>query len=242
MGWCPYPIALARLGLAEELVSELTNSVSTYQFYPQGFGHYGPYFVFKRDQELRWNQNLPHDAGSPLPGDHATTFPFPTWPFRHFDNETMPIVACAINEMLIQSYDGTIRICPSVPSSWNVRFDLAAAGGFRVSAEQKDGRIAFVSLESRLGGGCRLVNPWSSEGQAVCLEMTPEAPNQPVKLSEEVAGADRILHWETVAGHHYLLVRNETDLQTWKVTQGSPQRRVAPRTLSEPTFGRERLF
>ena len=29
MGWCPYPIALARLGLAEELVSELINSVST---------------------------------------------------------------------------------------------------------------------------------------------------------------------------------------------------------------------
>src|SRR5208282_2820026 len=242
MGWCPYPIALARLGLAEELVSELMNSVSTYQFYPQGFGHYGPYFVFKRDQEFRWNQNQPHDASGPLPPNQSSKFPFPTWPFRHFDNETMPIVACAINEMLIQSYDGTIRICPSVPSAWNVRFDLAAAGGFRVSAEQKSGRILFVSLESRLGGLCRIVHPWPSEGQPVCLEVPPEAPNLQANLSEVVVGTERILHWETVAGHRYLLVRSEADLQTWKATKEIPERRIVPRTLKQATLGRERLF
>jgi alpha-L-fucosidase 2 len=242
MGWCPYPIALARLGLAEELVSELINSVSTYQFYPQGFGHYGPYFVFKRDQEFRWNQNLARDASGSLPEKQASLFPFPTWPFRHFDNETMPIVACAINEMLIQSCDDTIRICPSVPSSWNVRFDLAAAGGFRISAEQKDGRVVFVSLESRLGGQCRIVHPWPSEGPPVCLEVTPQGPSQQWKLSEEVVGPDRVFHWDTVAGHRYLLVRSEADLQTWKVTYDTPERRPAPRTLKQAKLGRERLF
>jgi hypothetical protein len=242
MGWCPYPIALARLGLAEELASELINSVSTYQFYPQGFGHYGPYFVFKRDQEFRWNQNQARDASSPLPDDQAPRFPFPTWPFRHFDNETMPIVACAINEMLIQSYDGTIRICPSVPSAWNVRFDLAAAGGFRVSAEHKSGRILFVSLGSRLGGPCRILHPWPSEGQPVCLEVTPGGPNQRVKFSQEVVGAERILRWEAVAGRRYLLVRREADLQDWNVARETPERRLAPRNLKQAKLGRDRLF
>lgn len=151
MGWCRYPIALAGLGLSEELVSALINTVSTWQFYPQGFGHYGTYYVFKRDQEFRWNRNRPRDAKGPLPWSERR-FPFPTWPFRHFDNEAMPTVSCAINEMFIQSHDGTIRLCPTVPSTWNVQFDLAAAGGFRVSSEQRDGRILFVSLESRLGG------------------------------------------------------------------------------------------
>ncbi|MBZ5561857.1 MAG: DUF5703 domain-containing protein [Acidobacteriia bacterium] len=242
MGWCPYPIALARLGLAEELVSELINSVSTWQFYPQGFGHYGGYYQFKRDQEFRWNQNQPLDASSPLPGDQAPRFPFPTWPFRHFDNETMPIVACAINEMLIQSYDGTIRICPSVPSTWNVCFDLAAAGGFRVSAEQKNGRILFVSLESRLGGPCRIRHPWPAQGLPVCLDVTPGSSNQSVKLSEEVVGAERILLWETVASRRYLLVRTETDLQSWKAIKETPERRLTPRTLKQAKLGRERLF
>jgi len=242
MGWCPYPIALARLGLADELVSELINSISAWQFYPQGFGHYGPYFVFKRDQEFRWNQNQVRDASSPLPGNQARKFPFPTWPFRHFDNEAMPIVACAINEMLLQSYDGTIRLCPSVPATWNVRFDLAAAGGFRVSAEQRDGRILFVSLASRLGGPCRIHHPWPSEGMPVCLDVTPGSSNQGMQLAEEVVGAERVLRWETVAGRRYLLVRRETDLKGWNVVRETPERRLTPRTLKQATLGRGRLF
>ena len=242
MGFCPYPIALARLGLAEELASELANYVSTWQLYPQGFGRTGPYIVNKRDQELRWNQNQPADASSPLPRKQAPTFPFPSWPFRHFDNQTMPNATTAINEMLMQSYDGTIRICPAVPSAWNVRFDLAAAGGFRVSAEQKSGRILFVSLESRLGGPCELHHPWPAEGQAVCLEVTPGSPAQRVALSEKVVGAEHILHWQTIAGRRYLLVRRETDLQTWNVAEETPERRLTPRTLKQATLGRERLF
>jgi len=82
----------------------------------------------------------------------------------------------------------------------------------------------------------------ASEGQPVCLKMTPEGPNQQVKLSEEVVGADRILPWETVAGRRYLLVPSEADLSTWKVTQGTPERRLAARTLKQATLGRERLF
>lgn len=242
MGWCPYPIALARLGLADELVPELINTVSTYQFYPQGFGHYGPYFVFKRDQELRWNQNQARDASSPLPRDQAPKFPFPSWPFRHFDNEAMPIASCAINEMLIQSYDGTIRICPAVPSAWDVRFDLAAAGGFRVSAEQKNGKILFVALESRLGGVCRIQHPWPSEGMLVCLDVTTGSPPQRVKISELASGAGRVLHWETVAGRRYLLVRREADLKTWRVTRQIPEPRRAPRNLKQAKLGRDRLF
>ncbi len=242
MGWCPYPIALARLGLADELVPELINTVSTYQFYPQGFGHYGPYFVFKRDQELRWNQNQARDASSPLPRDQAPKFPFPSWPFRHFDNEAMPIASCAINEMLIQSYDGTIRICPAVPSAWDVRFDLAAAGGFRVSAEQKNGKILFVALESRLGGVCRIQHPWPSEGMLVCLDVTTGSPPQRVKISELASGAGRVLHWETVAGRRYLLVRREADLKTWRVTRQIPEPRRAPRNLKQAKLCRDRLF
>jgi len=242
MGWCPYPIALARLGLAKELVSELINSVSTWQFYPQGFGHYGPYYVFKRDQELRWNQNRPIDASSSLPADQAPKFPFPSWPFRHFDNEAMPIVSCAINEMLIQSYDGTIRICPGVPSTWDVRFDLAAAGGFRVSAEQKNGSILFVALESRLGGACRIQHPWPSDETFVCFDMTPGSPIQRVKYVEEKTGVERVLRWETAAGRRYLLVRRETDLKTWKVARETPERRRAPRNLKQAKLGRERMF
>ena len=220
----------------------MVNTVSTWQFYPQGFGHYGPYLGMKRDQELRWNQNKVRDASRALPEGQAPHFPFPTWPFRHFDNETMPIVSCAINEMLLQSYDGIIRVCPAVPAEWNVRFDLAAAGGFRIRAEQKDGRVLFVSVASRLGGRCRILHPWPVEGQPVCLEMTPDGAHHPVQLSDDVAGAERILLWETIAGRRYLLVRREADVEAWKVVKETPERRSAPRSLKQAKLGRERMF
>lgn len=240
MGWCPYPIALARLGMAEELASELVNSVSTWQVYPQGFGHYGPYHVFKPDTEQRWRQNLVRDAVIAAPGSQPAKIPFPSWPFRHFDNEAMPIVACAINEMLLQSQEGILRICPAVPAQWEVRFDLSAEGGFRVSAERRSGSIAWVSVESRRGGPCRLAHPWPADGGIVCLDVT--SSNQPVALSEERAAAERVLRWETVASHRYVLVRHVSALERWKGVRVTPVRRSTPRNLKQAKLGRERLY
>lgn len=240
MGWCPYPIALARLGLADELAAELVNSVSTWQYYPQGFGHYGPYHVFTPDAEQRWRLNEVRDAATVAPGSQASKFPFPAWPFRHFDNEAMPIVATAINEMLLQSHDGVIRICPAVPQQWEVRFDLSAQGGFRVSAERKGGRTSWVAVESRRGGTCCLAHPWPNDEQLVCLDLS--ARNRTVGLSEERTAAERVLRWVTVAGHRYLLVRQESALAQWRVSGIAPAPRSTPRTLKKAKLGRERLY
>jgi hypothetical protein len=233
MGWCPYPIVLARLGLAEELAAELINSVSTWQLYPQGFGHYGPHQVFKPDAEQRWRVNAEvRDAGSaakPTP-----RFPFPTWPFRHFDNEAMPIVSAAINEMLLQSHDGVIRVCPAAPEKWEVRFTLAAQGGFLVSAERKAGRIEWVAVESRLGGACRLEHPWPAD-RIACLDLA----GGEVRMK---ASSEGILAWETSAGRRYLLLRDPAAMKDWKVARISPKPQSGPRKLKQATLGRERLF
>lgn len=239
MGWCPYPIALARLGLAEELAAELVNSVATWQYYPQGFGHYGPYHVFTPDAEQRWRRNEVRDAATVAPGKEAQKFPFPAWPFRHFDNEAMPIAACAMNEMLLQSHEGLIRVCPAVPETWEVRFDLLAQGGFRVSAERKGGSVIWVALESRRGGVCRMARPWAEEG-LVCVDVS--GGNRKAAVTEERSGGERVVRWETAAGHRYLLVRGEAALAGWKVTGIAPQRRSGPRALKKARLGRERLY
>ncbi|MEN6607567.1 MAG: glycoside hydrolase family 95-like protein [Bryobacteraceae bacterium] len=242
MGWCPYPIGLARLGLAEELVSELVNTVSTWQIYPQGFGHYGPYHVFKQDTAQRWQENVVRDAATVGAGKQPVKFPFPAWPFRHFDNEAMPIVSCAVNEMLLQSHDEAIRVFPAVPADWEVRFDLAAAGGFRVSAERIKGKTLWVAIESRLGGECRLVHPWPSEHSITCVDVAPGNKAQSVHLSEQTIASDRVISWQTVAGRRYLLIRDEATLARWQVVGLAPQPNRAPRRLKQAILGRERLF
>jgi len=236
-GWCPHPIALARLGLAEELAAALTNSIRAFQLYPQGFGHWSR--NFKHEQDYRWNEMAVRDADAKGP---KGTFPFPSWPFRHFSFEEIAIVSSAVNEMLLQSQDGNIRICPAVPAGWEVRFDLLAQGVFRVSAEHKAGKVLWVAIESQAGGPCQLIHPWLADGPVVCMDLTAGTGLQRIAPAEESTGPDRILRWETVRGHRYLLVRNEAMIESWQVTRDTPGPRAEPRRLNGTILGRERLY
>jgi alpha-L-fucosidase 2 len=233
MGWCPYPIVLARLGLSDELAAELANSVSTWQLYPQGFGHYGPYHVFKPEFEQRWRVNAKvNDAASTT--KPRATFPFPTWPFRHFDNEAMPIVSAAINEMLLQSHDGVIRVAPAVPEAWTVRFKLAARGGFLVSAERVEGRVRWISIESQHGTTCKVEHPWPQDA-LVCLDARG-------RRVETKMSSGNAVEFPTRAGARYLLVRDEKEFAAWRAARISPKRQTGPRRLKKAILGRERLF
>lgn len=54
----------------------------------------------------------------------------------------------------------TVQVVPAWPKEWDVAFRLLARGGFTVTSAQKDGKIQFVELRSRLGIGCQVTNPW----------------------------------------------------------------------------------
>ena len=71
-----------------------------------------------------------------------------------------PIAATrAMLDMLIQSWGGTIRVFPAVPTTWKdaVFHNLRAAGGFLVSAQRQDGKTAWVRIKSLAGEPCRVV-------------------------------------------------------------------------------------
>jgi len=69
-----------------------------------------------------------------------------------------------VNESLLQSYDGKIRVFPAVPSDSTFvgRFTLAARGGFLVTSERDAGDIKYVGVKSLVGNTATVVNPWSS--------------------------------------------------------------------------------
>ena len=63
-----------------------------------------------------------------------------------------------VAEMLLQSHGGVIKILPAIPKDWRSgEFKgLCARGGFVVGAEWKDGRLKGGTVESKLGGKCKL--------------------------------------------------------------------------------------
>ncbi len=68
--------------------------------------------------------------------------------------------ALAVQELLLQSHGGVIRVVPAVPPTWSGIFRLAAENGFLVSADVAQGRLRFAELRSLRGGLCRVHNPW----------------------------------------------------------------------------------
>lgn len=67
----------------------------------------------------------------------------------------------AINEMLMQSHEGVLRLFPCWPHNQDARFSgLLAVGAFRVSASLNNGVVSGVKIVSEKGRPCTLQNPW----------------------------------------------------------------------------------
>ncbi|WP_119079190.1 glycosyl hydrolase family 95 catalytic domain-containing protein [Chitinophaga alhagiae] len=79
-----------------------------------------------------------------------------------FENFALPVV---INECLMQSYNGEIRLFPN----WDLRQDaefrqLRAVGAFLVSASVKNGAVK-ASVYAEKGGRLRIHSPWGAKGK-----------------------------------------------------------------------------
>lgn len=75
--------------------------------------------------------------------------------------ETLAAVPLTINEMLLQSYEGVLRIFPNWNHSKDAQFDqLRAYGAFLVSSRLQKGQVDYVRLLSEKRRPCILENPW----------------------------------------------------------------------------------
>jgi alpha-L-fucosidase 2 len=86
--------------------------------------------------------------------------------YRPFTLEGNFAFAAGIQEMLLQSHAGFVRIFPAIPGSWkDLSFnDLRTEGAFLVSALMKNGAVVSVRIHSEKGGIMRLKNPFSESG------------------------------------------------------------------------------
>jgi len=78
--------------------------------------------------------------------------------------EGSPVIECSIvlarslQDMLLQSHSGNIRIFPAIPREWKdaVFHNLRTEGAFLVSAGRKNGQTEWVRIQSLAGEPCRI--------------------------------------------------------------------------------------
>ena len=198
------PIVLARLGLGEELFSEL----SGYKIGWNGLAYWDLEGEFnkewKKDADMFFRTKIVRDVAS------GEKFPFPMWPFRDISAEGLAVAATAINESLLQSYDGIIRVFPAFPSAGNGRFTLHAVGGFVVSSEIKEGKIQWICIKSLSGNLCKLALPWE------------EAFVQSNLKKSKLPVSEDILQIRTKTDEVLMIIPEGNDLSSWSVVTEEP--------------------
>lgn len=93
--------------------------------------------------------------------------------YRPFTLEGNFAAAAGLQEMLLQSHGGTIRVFPAIPEAWKeVSFNtLRTEGAFLISAQRVNGMTKAVEIVSERGGPCRLISPFS--GKVLTLDFEP---------------------------------------------------------------------
>ena len=88
-----------------------------------------------------------------------------TYDGHYLQVDAPPGLSIFLNEMLLQSYDGVLRVFPAVPDTAEpIRFhSLRAQGGFLVTAERRDRLTQYVIVQSLCGNPLRLRNPFLDE-------------------------------------------------------------------------------
>jgi len=161
-GWT-YSIVLARLGMKEELETYLRESIEHMSITGMGTEAANNFWNIAMVKDVSL---IPRDFAhkdNPRHPDWAayndSAMPCRMWEFRRVGQERMYLYASAVNESLLQSYDGSIRIAPA--AFWKrYSFTLWAEGGFRVSAQGGSKGVDQVGIHSLRGSICRVVNPW----------------------------------------------------------------------------------
>jgi len=230
MGWDVVPIVMARLGLVRETWDAIGKMPADWQFYCNGFTHYGPKEIMKSESSLPFKQFKVIDA------DHFSEDPkdkilSPAWPFRHAGLEAMGVFACAVNEALMQSWDGVIRVAPAIPTDRNARFTLHAVGGFVVSCEIENGRALWIDILSLRGEELNIELPW------------PECSVYK-DLSYDCDFDASILTCQTAADERILLLPKGVELNDWETIEEKCKTNAAPKIDASglATLGLEQAF
>jgi N-acetyl-beta-hexosaminidase len=170
----PTPVIAARMGDGDEALRLLTDGITEMQYFPQGL-------MFN----CRGYPSNPYDLN--LKVNLIGGLGRPTIKWRDFFQcgmEPMSICGTAMNEMMLQSNEGKIRVFPAIPGEWKdslLAFKLLARGGFLVAAERQNGKSLPVSVRSLRGNVCRLQNPWAGQTATVYQY----GGNQPLEFKNE---------------------------------------------------------
>jgi hypothetical protein len=162
--------------------------------------------------------------------------------YGEFYIEETGIVADALQEALVQDYDGVIRIAPAIPPGWDFAGSVFVRCNTRVDVEVRGGEVVTAVIEAGTTARLQVRNPWP--GQAVDVIAGGDNKiagngNKPVRHSD----SGQLIRFDAVAGTSYLFQKHAPPVSALRFCSGEWHRRRGAekagirRTRDPPRFG-----
>lgn len=144
--------------------------------------------------------------------------------------EQQGVVAAALNESLVQDYDGLLRIAPALPSGWDAAGTEFVEGGHRVSVQVSGGQITTVGINAGSTGTIHIRNPWPGR-QVEVVDGSDEATQVVAPTT-----ADRF-DIPVRAGRSYLVQPVDAAVRAMPFAPITAAPAIEPRSLGAVTIG-----
>jgi alpha-L-fucosidase 2 len=149
--------------------------------------------------------------------------------YGEFYVEHIGVVADALQEALVQDYDGLIRIAPATPPGWNFDGSVYVRGKTRVDVQVREGRVTTAVIEAGMTQSLRIRNPWPGEAVDVVSGST---------MTKIVNGATgSVIEFRAKAGSNYLLKQQGTPITNESFEPVTGTRAVTARRLGKVQIG-----
>lgn len=205
-----YPLTQCQYNRSQKEKDLIDKSIWTLEFYGRGvwvgfsFAWMAQLYARARNGEgaaYQLNDFFRHlcaPNGFHLNGDFRKTG-VTSMHYRPFTLESNMNAADVIQEMLMQCYDGVVRVFPAVPAAWRedgCEFEgLLSFGGIKVSAAISDELVSFVRLNPKKDTCCRVYDPF---GNGTAMLTVGDA-------SQTVVAVDGVFTLPLVGGKQYVL-------------------------------------
>jgi hypothetical protein len=120
--------------------------------------------------------------------------------YGEFYIEETGIVADALQEALVQDYDGVIRIAPGIPPGWDFAGSVFVRGRTKVDVEVRGGEVVTAVIEAGMNAPMRVRNPWPGEA----IDVIAGNSNKQVRSGD----SGQEIRFDAVAGTSYLLQKH----------------------------------
>jgi hypothetical protein len=137
------------------------------------------------------------------------------------------VVAGALQDALVQSYDGTLRVAAAIPRDWDVDGSVQLAGGHRVSTQVRSGVPEYVGIQAGSDDTLSVANPWP--GQAVRVTSGGRSVVAPTR-----AGVVRL---KVTRGRSYTVERVAQPVSSYAFAQVSGTADTTAKHLGDRTLG-----